>query len=151
MMKRFVRLIACALILALAAASFAACGSALPPETDPEIPESGTESAGTPEKPSVSVKHPMKEIPNYALPEGASLEEVRATAVRAMRDELSVEWVTDSTILYNKSVSKTDRDFELSAGRVYAGLPYTAAASGLLSWLQYYDFETGAFSERENA
>ncbi len=93
--------------------------------------------------PSRSVKHPMRGIPDYSLPAGASPEEIRAMAVKAFRDALSVEWFVSSPTSY---AIRNGETATLDPAENLAGIPYTSSATGLLTFLQYYDFETGRLS-----
>lgn len=83
------------------------------------------------------------EIPDYSLNEGASTQEIRDMAVKAMNDELTVPWFTARDFTYGKSVNKNSEIFEFKATENYKGLPYTGAGVGLLHWLQFYDFNSG--------
>ncbi len=144
-MKRlFVLLLAFVLILPLSA-----CSSGIPEETalptaetEPLSETDETAETGAP-APDHRVQSPMTERPLYALSAGATPEEMRATAVRAMRDELTVTWVTDETITYGKTGSGEGKTFVHTPYEVYAGLPYTNGTVGLFHWLEYYDFSTG--------
>ncbi|MBR5738369.1 MAG: hypothetical protein IKY02_00085, partial [Lachnospiraceae bacterium] len=82
----------------------------------------------------------MRSIPNYSLPANASADEMRAMAVKAFRDALSVEWFLTEPATYG---IKTGEKATLDPGENLAGIPYTNATTGLLTFLQYYDFETG--------
>ena len=122
----------------------ASCGESVPAVTV----EDGTntlaieteEPADTGEKEERRVGAPMSAIPSYVLPEGASTDEIRAMAVKAMRDELTVQWFVDKNFTY---LNADGGEFKINSREVYAGLPYTQSGSGLLQWLQYYDPDTG--------
>ncbi|MBP5288373.1 MAG: hypothetical protein J6Z79_00685 [Clostridia bacterium] len=95
-----------------------------------------------------SVLHPLKERPNYTLHEGATPEEMRQTAIRAMRDGLSVTWYPEKTTTYEYTSPNTGEtiEFRLDAKKTYAGIPYSSSYTGLFHFLEYYDFETGKIS-----
>ena len=90
-----------------------------------------------------AVGTPMAGIPDYSLPEGASTDEIRAMAVEAFHDALSVQWYTEKDFTYTLS---SGAEMHVDSRETFAGIPYTNAGSGLLQWLQYYDFETGRMS-----
>ena len=92
------------------------------------------------------VKHPMKQWPNYELKEGATIEEMRQTAIRAMADELSFEWTPETSFTYQKTGACSNKIFAFNKGTLYVGLPYTTGGTGIFPWLQYYNNETGEFS-----
>ena len=98
------------------------------------------------QKPALSVAAPTERIPDYSLSAGASVEEIRATAIRAMRDGLSVLWTPAENFQYVKKGSHAGKVFEYHTGTTYAGMPYTNGDTGIVAWLQYYDFETGVLS-----
>ncbi len=92
-----------------------------------------------------TVKKHFTGIPDYSLSENASTDEIRAMAVKAMRDELTVPWYSREDIRYNKTGPGSDKVFRFKQNYIYCGLPYTNSNTGLLHWLQYYDFNTGEF------
>lgn len=130
MKKLLALLLALCLVLALCA-----CGS------KSEAKKQETQTAS-----SKVLEDRFTEIPQYILPEGASTDEIRSMAVKAMQDELSVPWYVPETINYGKSGAGNDRTFTLDSKETYCGLPYTNANNGLFHWLQYYNFETGEIS-----
>ena len=90
------------------------------------------------------VNSPMKEWPCYALPKGASADEIRAMAVKAMRDALTVKWVAPDYYTLDKYMTDLSARFlHFRPDRVYAGMAYTNGNTGILTWLHFYDFETG--------
>ncbi len=90
-----------------------------------------------------SLMYPVSEIPNYALKEGATTDEIRQTAINAMHDALSVPWFTKKTIAYHRDINGENVNFVAKTNYEYCGIPYTNGSSSLLHWLQYYNFETG--------
>ena len=89
--------------------------------------------------------------PLYALKDGAAPAEIRATAVRAMADGLRLPWTPRESFSYEKGLNGKAKRFEKEAGVRYVGLPYTDANTGVLTFLQYYDFETGVFTLPDGA
>ena len=132
--KALIALLLAAVTLALTACS----GGELLETAETATQAAQTEVTETEEK--YSVWSPMSELPNYVLSAGASTDEIRAMAVKAMRDELTVQWYVDKGFSYYNA---NGTEMTVNAGEVYAGLPYTQSGSGLLQWLQYYDPETG--------
>ena len=128
-------------------------GCAAPLSLSTETGEGSTVEIPTaPEKttPAATVNAPMTALPDYSLPVGASTHEIRETAVRCMRDQLSVKWTPNQTIRYNKEYTLAEKDFVFEKGKVYAGLPYTSAAGSIIQFLQYYDPETGVLTVDES-
>ncbi|MBP5289481.1 MAG: hypothetical protein J6Z79_06400 [Clostridia bacterium] len=85
------------------------------------------------------------EFPCYKLPAGATPDQIRAMAVQAMFDGLTVPWTPKADFSYGKVANGKPTEFLKTAGTEYVGLPYTDGRGGVLTWLQYYDFETGTF------
>ncbi len=135
-----------ALLLA-AVLTFSACGSNLSPVTEPVDGTNTLAVEPDPVEETVgegrSVGSPMAGIPDYSLPEGAGTDEIRAMAVKAFHDALSVQWYTEKDFTYTLS---SGAEMHVDSRETFAGIPYTNAGSGLLQWLQYYDFETGRMS-----
>lgn len=80
--------------------------------------------------------------PDYSVSENPTTEELRQTAVRAMRDLLSIQWTPAYGISYYNTAGR-DKQFDYVPGTPYGGLLYTGAGSGLFQFLEYYDPETG--------
>ena len=129
-MKRFwiVLLALCFLLPA-----FAGCSSGV--LTEDTLP--GTENTAETEKAARSVLAPMTERPNYVLHEGATADEMRAMAVKAMRDELTIVWFPDQDVNYQFTfaVGGNSWQFQLSPFENYAGLPYSGARVSLFHFL----------------
>lgn len=129
---------------------FCSCGGGEIMKPTEEAATQPTESSAAPTADendlSKRVNAPMKGFPDYSLPADATTDQIRAMAVQAMRDGLSVKWTPYREITYNKSGAVSHKDYINKPGTVYAGLPYTNGATGILTWLQYYDFETGILS-----
>ncbi|MBP5288244.1 MAG: hypothetical protein J6Z79_00035, partial [Clostridia bacterium] len=88
------------------------------------------------------VADPMK-TPLYTFDHTPTVDEMRAMAVRAMRDELSVQWYTPTTISFNKASGAAVGQKTYTADKVYAGLPYTSAGIGIFQFLDYYNARSG--------
>ena len=97
-------------------------------------------------KPARVLKDRLTGLPSYVLSEDATPEEIRQMAVKAMRDELTVPWYLSEPLNYRKSRAGGDYIFRLKSTEAYGGLPYTNGHTGLLHWLQYYNFDTGEIS-----
>lgn len=82
----------------------------------------------------------------YTFESEPSPEQMRQTAVQAMRDLLSIQWCTDETIAYYKPGPVSKKKFEHKPGQTYAGTLYSNASTGLFQFMEYYDQETGKFS-----
>ncbi len=150
-MKKIVSvLLACVILLP----ALLSCGSGLADETETAAPVSGTAVETAPAKesePASEEEIPAREIgltlterPNYVLNAGATPDEMRATAVKAMLDELSVTWypVRQAQYKYGSSISG-EKTFNLYPTRTYAGVPYSSSYTSLFHFLEYYDMETG--------
>lgn len=91
-------------------------------------------------------KAPLPEgYPDYTFKKTPTTDELRETAVRAMRDLLSIEWTPAETISYFNTAGR-DKQFDYEPGTIYGGLLYTGASSGLFHFLEYYDPETGVLT-----
>ena len=91
--------------------------------------------------PAYRVPSPMQ-YPDYTFEGIPSVEELRETAVNAMRDLLTIQWTPAYDVSYY-NVAGRDKQFDYIAGTPYGGLLYTGAGSGLFQFLEYYDTETG--------
>ena len=83
--------------------------------------------------------------PDYTFQEEPTTEQLRETAVRAMRDLLSIQWTPAEKISYFNTAGR-DKQFDYMPGETYGGLLYTGASSGLFHFLEFYDAETGVLS-----
>ena len=89
-----------------------------------------------------AVSKPM-EYPDYTFSSEPDTMQLRQTAVRAMRDALSIQWCTDKDLNYRKNGATNYKDFSLQANRTYGGLLYTSAYSGIFQFFEYYNTQTG--------
>lgn len=92
------------------------------------------------------VPQPMKERPCYALPENPTNRQLRETALKAMRDMLTIQWSTEKEIRYNKKGAVSGKNYFHNPGDIYCGLPYADGQTNLYAWLEYYDMQTGVLS-----
>ena len=91
------------------------------------------------------VPDPM-EYPDYTFDHTPSPEELRQMAVKAMLDQLSVQFSVGKFMYYKKaSGSVSNKFFSYVPEVTYAGMPYTNGSSGLVQWMEFYDTETGRF------
>lgn len=89
------------------------------------------------------VPSPMTERPVYTLSENPTIQEMRETAVRAMKDMLSIQWSTDEEINYNKTGAVSHKDYHYDMNTTYCGLPYADGQTNIYAWLEYYDYRSG--------
>ena len=132
-MKRIVALI----LLAGLCLGLCACGNQQSQQTAASEP--------TQEVVTFFVPEPM-EYPNYTFDGTPTTDELRQMAVQAMQDMLSIQWSVGKFVYYNKSGSVSGKFFSHVPEVIYAGMPYTNGASGLVQWMEFYDTETGRFS-----
>ncbi len=130
------------------------CGTGLTEETKTAEPAGTATAAETKEAetkeagPGRSVQSPLAERPNYVLHEGATADEMRQMAIKAVRDGLSFCWYPEKEVEYSYTSPNngTTVSFHLYPQRTYAGVPYSSSYTGLFQMLEYYDFETGMIS-----
>ena len=91
-----------------------------------------------------SVPEPMS-YPDYTFTQTPDTDQLRQTAVRAMRDILSIQWYTKVTYEYYKSGPVSSKQFKYEPGKIYAGILYSNASAGLFQFMEYYDQKTGTF------
>lgn len=91
----------------------------------------------------ILVPNPMKK-PDYTFDHTPSIAEMRQTAIRAMRDLLSVQWCTDRKIVHSKTGAVSGKRFIYEAHITHAGLPYSNGGKGLMQFMEFYDQESGA-------
>lgn len=85
--------------------------------------------------------------PSFAYTGKESIDEMRKKCIDIMAESIKVQWSPKVDFSYRKSsgaASKKDANFAKSI--LYAGIPYTSAASGLYQWLYFYDYKTGIFN-----
>lgn len=144
-MRRFSMLLLCAVML------LSACGSN---QADPGT-TSGTETSEPPQtvtvpeeslpfadKTGYTVTDPLS-YPDYVHEAGAASMKLRLTAVRAMRDLLSIRWSTARDIAYYKTGPVSNKFFQHVSDTTYAGVIYSNASAGLFQFMEYYDQSTG--------
>ena len=91
---------------------------------------------------------PLKK-PCYAFDHAPRVSELRATAIRAMHDMVSVQWFPKETVRYRKQGAVSNKQFEFFAEKGYMGMPYTSAGMGIFQFLAFYDEETGCLNFTE--
>lgn len=89
--------------------------------------------------------------PDYTFSDTPDPMDLRLTAVRAMRDLLSVQWCTEREITYKKNGPVSGKQFLHEPETTYAGVLYSSASSGLFQFLEYYNTETGALEYEGSA
>ena len=87
----------------------------------------------------------------YTFENDPTPDELRQTAVQAMRDLLSIQWSTDEVIAYYKTGPVSKKRFEHKPGETYAGTLYSNASTGIFQFMEYYDQQTGKFDYPEPA
>lgn len=99
---------------------------------------------------SYKVLSPMP-YPNYTFDGEPTTDQLRQTAVRAMRDMLSIQWCTGKEITYKKNGPVSGKQFLHVPKTNYAGVLYSSASSGLFQFLEYYDRNTGELTYEGSA
>lgn len=98
----------------------------------------------------------LNEVPNaanypkYTFTGTPTGDEMRATALRAMQDILSIQWHTTVSYNYHKSGPVRTKEFKYEPGNIYAGILYTNANTGLFQFLEFYNFETGELEYKDS-
>ena len=126
-----------ALLLILSALLLASCSG-----TTPAVTQTGEEPPVQTETNVRSVPAPLQ-TPDYSFDHEPTVDEMRAMAVRAMRDIVTVQWYPEKTVRYNKEGAVSQKNFEFFKERFYMGFPYTSAGMGIFQFLEYYDGKTG--------
>lgn len=88
------------------------------------------------------VPDPMA-YPDYTFESDPTPDELRAMAVKAMRDVLSIQWHTEKEIRYRKNGPVSKKEFVHAPGNIYAGLLYSTASTGIFQFYEYYNTKTG--------
>lgn len=121
------------------ALSFIACSNA-PKETVP--PVTLPTQAGSVDKTGFTVPDPMS-YPIYTFESEPSTSQLRATAVRAMKDLLTIQWSTATDIAYNKTGPVNSKNFQHTKDTLYGGTLYSSASAGIFQFFEFYDQQTG--------
>ena len=130
-------------IISLAAAILLlATACAVQSETAPTNTETLPKQSEQVDCSDFTVPQPMQ-YPDYTLSKEPSTSRLRATAVKAMKDLLSIRWSTATGISYYKTGPVSDKHFQHQPDTVYAGTLYSNASTGLFQFMEYYDQETG--------
>ena len=109
---------------------------------DEEVAHQEKEQAVEEQQAAFKVAEPLV-YPEYTFDETPTTDQLRQTAVQAMRDLLSVQWCSPEGLGYYKNGSK--KYFEYPKDMTLGGVMYSGASSGLFQFLEYYDYETGSF------
>ena len=149
------RVIALVLLLALAV-GLCACTGDGPATTEPQqqtLPATEPVEQTTGETEPETTREPWPEelyavtdpleYPVYAYDHEPTTDELRQTAVQAMKDMLSIQWSTPTYFAYQKTGAVSGKKFSHVPGYTYCGLPYTNGDSAIYSWYEFYDQETG--------
>lgn len=83
--------------------------------------------------------------PDYTFTSTPDTAQLRQTAMRAMRDLLSIEWTPAEGISYYNTAG-LDKQFDYNPGTTYGGVLYSGASSGLFHFLEFYDLKTGTLT-----
>ncbi len=134
MIKRFL-----SLILVLSAV-FAVTGCT--EKAPPSEPVILSPAAAVEDPTGYQVERPTRS-PDYTFQDTPSNMELRMTAVRAMRDTLSIRWSSIDGIFYYKTGPVSHKFFQYQPDTTYGGVPYSNASAGIIQFLEYYDQETG--------
>lgn len=102
---------------------------------------SGCKKEETPTQ-GYAVPSPLS-YPDYTFDTTPDATTLRKTAVRAMRDILSIQWHTDTELSYYKSGPVSNKEFKHTPNNIYAGLIYTNANAGIFQFMEFYDQNTG--------
>ncbi len=129
----------CAVLLLLSLVLSVGCS-----KQEPALREVTTEPAA-PQEIAYRVSTP-KARPDYSQAEDPTAEQLRATALRAMQDFVSLPWAPDKYYTYKNPYDIVDKQFQFVPEVTFGGLPYTNAHTGLFQWYAYYDEETGIMS-----
>jgi len=135
MIKRFLSFFLVLCILCSLAACNAAPKETVPPETLPK-------QEGFVDKTGFKVPDPLP-YPDYTFDSAPSIERLRATAVRAMRDLLTIQWSTATDISYYKTGPINSKNFQHAKDTLYGGTLYSSASTGIFQFFEYYNQETG--------
>ena len=124
-------------------------------KTAPSVPETAvvtdsvqeTEQVTEPvaEETRYQVNNP-KARPDYSVSENPTTDELRATALQAMQDFVTLAWTPDKYYTYKNPYDIVNKQFQFVPEVTFGGLPYTNAHTGLFQWYAYYDAETGIMS-----
>lgn len=96
------------------------------------------------------VPNPMS-YPDYTFDNTPSTMDLRMTAVQAMHDLLSIQWHTEETITYKKTGPGSNNAFKYEPGKVYGGLLYSSASTGVFQFLEFYNQENGRLEYPDNS
>ena len=107
----------------------------IPPETLPE-------QAGFVDNSGFVVPNPLA-YPDYTFSDAPSNSRLRATAVQAMKDLLTIQWSTPVDISYYKTGPINSKNFQHAKDTLYGGAMYSSASAGIFQFFEFYNEETG--------
>lgn len=90
-----------------------------------------------------SVPQPMP-YPDYTFESTPDTDQLRATAVQAVHDFLTIQWHTEKEIKYKNNGADHKKIFEYTPGNAYGGLFYATANTGIFQFFEFYDSTTGS-------
>lgn len=135
-MKQFLSLMLAVLLLF----GLVGCGNKTPAPTENTAP-----AVEKVEYSGFSVPKPM-EYPLYTFDYSPNTEDLRAMAIQAMRDLLSIQWHTDIEIAYRKTGPASGKHYKHHVKTIYCGTIYSNASTGIFQFLEFYNYEHGLFS-----
>lgn len=91
---------------------------------------------------SYHVPAPMA-YPDYTFTQEPDTTQLRETAIRAMKDILSIQWCTEKEITYRKTGPVSQKQFLHEPRKTYAGLLYSNANAGIFQFFEFYNQQTG--------
>lgn len=89
-----------------------------------------------------TVPNPLA-YPDYTFDSAPSTSRLRATAVQAMKDLLTIQWSTPTDISYYKTGPINSKNFQHAKDTLYGGTLYSSASAGIFQFYEYYNQETG--------
>lgn len=86
--------------------------------------------------------------PVYTFETQPTTDALRQMAVRCMRDQLEIMWRAPRDLIFTTRPGKwvatsKEKTTAYLEGKIYHGLPYVRAGTGLPQWYEYYDQTTG--------
>ncbi len=106
---------------------------------DPTVP---TYTLSTEDITGYRVPSPLA-YPDYTFTDTPDTMQLRLMAVQAMHDLLSIQWSTVTEIVYRKTGPVSEKLFSHEPDTTYAGVLYSSASTGLFTFLEFYDHNTG--------
>ncbi len=131
------------LLLAVLLLLSGCAGGSLEAATDPTVLDTvPDETLGYTDVSGYQVDSPLA-YPDYTFEGTPDTNALRQTAVRAMRDLLTVQWSSVEGIYYFKTGPVSKKFFQHQPDTTYSGVIYSNASTGIFQFMEYYDQETG--------